>query len=276
MRLKPEVSFWWPDRGWMRRRGGSWFGNPERAPSEMLDLAAFLAATGPLTMHQAAAWLGGPKGQAMASLNRMAQRQWLERLDWAAARSPEVQSTSVQRLVTVGPGALISLRRNPTGKMDGWRVCVGAVAGQLLLRLRGATWAAAYEDSRNGLAGRVDVGGGRSAWVVVLRRTISGGSAYVDRVAKSVRERIPRDARVWLVVPADADMAQADKVVAAAALADRALTTTDARLWDRARPASRMFLARGQDGWKPIGLSALEAFDHPVQDHAAALAAATT
>ena len=250
----------------MRRRGGSsWFGNPEQATSEWRDLANFMVTTGPLTMHQAAAWLGGPKGQAMAELNKMTQRQWMERIDWAATRSPGVHSTSIQRLVMTGPGALMALRRNPTGRLDGWRVCTGVVTGQLVVRLRGAQWCASCEDPRKGLIGKIGVGGGRDAWVIVLRKTgVGTGRANIDRIVQNARKCVPSSARVWAIVPDEADLSLVDELTKGADLGDRVLATTDARLWDRVRPVSRMFLARTAEGWKPIRLSALEKWDAPV------------
>lgn len=83
------------------------------------------------------------------------------------------------------------------------------------------------------------------------------GILYLRSLADGVA-RVERDARLWVVVPSEAEFRLALRLGLEANCLQRMLLTTDADLWDLDRPLSDAFRMISDGQWRPCHVGALE------------------
>lgn len=291
--MRVSKSFSWPDTGILRPAHPKHPSSTPPMTPVMRTLAAHLALSGPVVVGQAARWLAADPAQAprAASLVEGAIGSgWLQQAIWVPAL-PECAELipQPQRLVALNPEAAQRFGLTPTWRWSSHMVCRAAPLAQLLLRFPPPMrdWRPLREEPRSHVMGWLRLAE-RNALILVLRKTkkpaeeADSAIASIQRAQVALTRRGLSMDRIWIIVPAnDSDSpntrpdspdpapeaaALAQEVATAAGVLDKALLTTDARLWDWDTPLSAAFSSwnNAASAWSPLSIAALRNLEpHP-------------
>jgi len=282
--MRASKSFFWPERGIYRL---GYPKHPSSAPEMtpgMRSLAAHLALSGPVLAGQAARWLAETPSlvpHATTVVEAAIRSGWLQKAVWVPAL-PEsgVLIPHSQRMVGLSVEAAQNCGLTPTWRWSAHMICRAAPLTQLLLRFprHMRDWRPLREEPRSHVVGWIRVSE-RTALIVVLRKARTSAEEAESAIAAVHRAQSAIARCLWVIVPHDGSdnpherpdspeaapevAALAHEVVSAAGVLDRALLTTDAKLWDWDLPLHQAFSTwdQAKGSWVHIAVAALRDLD---------------